>query len=81
MVKAGHEQIPHALLLVQCVLEFPLACGIRNGTPVRIRGVPVGDVIGVTPSLERVNVVVEVCRPHQPEDNRVFKFLPLFDQS
>lgn len=30
------------------------------GTPVRIRGVPVGGVLGVEPSLERVDVLIEV---------------------
>jgi hypothetical protein len=42
------------------VLEFPLACGITAGTPVRIRGVPVGSVLTVNPSLEKVEVLVEV---------------------
>jgi ABC-type transporter Mla subunit MlaD len=42
------------------VLEFPLACGITVGTPVRIRGVPVGSVLSVNPSLEKVEVLVEV---------------------
>ena len=44
----------------QCVLEFPLACGIGVGTPVRIRGVPVGSVLTVNPSLEKVEVLIEV---------------------
>ncbi|CAK0785439.1 hypothetical protein CVIRNUC_008648 [Coccomyxa viridis] len=44
----------------QCVLEFPLACGIGVGTPVRIRGVPVGSVLTVNPSLEKVEVLVEI---------------------
>ena len=48
------------LVIVQCVLEFPLACGITVGTPVRIRGVPVGSVLSVNPSLEKVEVLVEV---------------------
>ncbi|KAG2485513.1 hypothetical protein HYH03_015786 [Edaphochlamys debaryana] len=41
-------------------IEFPLACGITIGTPVRIRGVQVGQVLAVKPSLERVDVLVEV---------------------
>lgn len=41
-------------------VEFPLACGITIGTPLRIRGVQVGQVINVRPSLERVDVMVEV---------------------
>jgi len=44
----------------QAILEFPVACGISVGTPVRIRGVPVGGVLGVQPSLERVDVLVEM---------------------
>ena len=31
-----------------------MACGITVGTPVRIRGVPVGSVLSVQPSLEKV---------------------------
>lgn len=37
-----------------------MACGITVGTPVRIRGVPVGGVLAVQPSLERVDVLVEI---------------------
>lgn len=44
----------------QAILEFPVACGISVGTPVRIRGVPVGSVLSVQPSLERVDVLVEM---------------------
>ncbi|KAL6766321.1 TGD2 [Auxenochlorella protothecoides x Auxenochlorella symbiontica] len=44
----------------QAILEFPVACGISVGTPVRIRGVPVGGVLGVQPSLEKVEVLVEI---------------------
>ena len=44
----------------QAILEFPVACGISVGTPVRIRGVPVGSVLGVQPSLEKVDVLVEI---------------------
>ncbi|KAL3152198.1 hypothetical protein ABBQ32_001285 [Trebouxia sp. C0010 RCD-2024] len=47
----------------QAVLEFPVACGISTGTPVRIRGVPVGSVLSVQPSLEQVNVLVEIKEP------------------
>lgn len=46
-----------------CILEFPSACGIMTGTPVRIRGVPVGSAINVEPSLERVDVYVEMKDP------------------
>lgn len=44
----------------QLILEFPLACGISVGTPVRIREVPVGGVLSVQPSLEKVDVLVEM---------------------
>mmetsp|Transcript_26472 Transcript_26472/g.57755 ORF Transcript_26472/g.57755 Transcript_26472/m.57755 type:complete len:394 (+) Transcript_26472:321-1502(+) len=44
----------------QITIEFPLACGITIGTPVRIRGVQVGQVLNVKPSLERVDVLCEV---------------------
>eukprot|EP00897_Mesotaenium_endlicherianum_P002487 jgi/Mesen1/2266/ME000154S01436 len=44
----------------QAVVEFSQACGITVGTPVRIRGVDVGSVVGVKPSLEKIDVVVEV---------------------
>lgn len=42
------------------VFEFAQACGICNGTPVRIRGVTVGNVIRVNPSLKSIQAVVEV---------------------
>ena len=42
------------------VFEFAQACGICTGTPVRIRGVTVGDVIRVNPSLKSIEAVVEV---------------------
>jgi ABC-type transporter Mla subunit MlaD len=41
-------------------IELPIACGITIGTPVRIRGVQVGQVLNVKPSLERVDVLCEV---------------------
>ena len=44
----------------QAIVEFDQACGITVGTPVRIRGVDIGNVVGVKPSLERIDVVVEV---------------------
>ncbi|CAN4083658.1 unnamed protein product [Withania somnifera] len=47
------------------VIEFEHACGICTGTPVRIRGVNVGNVIRVNPSLRNVEAVVEV------EDDRI----------
>lgn len=42
------------------VFEFQQAQGITVGTPVRIRGVDVGNVVQVRPSLERIDVVVEL---------------------
>lgn len=44
----------------EAIIEFSLAQGISVGTPVRIRGVSVGSVVGVKPSLEKIDVVVEV---------------------
>ena len=38
----------------QAFVEFPFACGIQVGTQVRVRGVKVGNVLSVRPSLERV---------------------------
>ncbi|KAL5052648.1 hypothetical protein RYX36_033330 [Vicia faba] len=40
--------------------EFSQASGISTGTPVRIRGVIVGDVIRVNPSLTSIEAVVEI---------------------
>ncbi|XP_012076181.2 protein TRIGALACTOSYLDIACYLGLYCEROL 2, chloroplastic isoform X1 [Jatropha curcas] len=42
------------------VFEFAQAGGICTGTPVRIRGVTVGNVIKVNPSLRCIEAVVEV---------------------
>ncbi|XP_027341326.1 protein TRIGALACTOSYLDIACYLGLYCEROL 2, chloroplastic isoform X1 [Abrus precatorius] len=42
------------------MFEFDQACGICTGTPVRIRGVTVGDVIRVNPSLRSIEAVVEI---------------------
>lgn len=44
------------------VFEFAQASGICTGTPVRIRGVTVGNVIRVNPSLRNIEAVVEVCQ-------------------
>lgn len=43
------------------VFEFAQASGICTGTPVRIRGVTVGNVVRVNPSLKSIEAVVEVC--------------------
>lgn len=42
------------------VFEFAQASGISTGTPVRIRGVTVGNVIRVNPSLKNIEAVVEI---------------------
>ncbi|XP_054818288.1 protein TRIGALACTOSYLDIACYLGLYCEROL 2, chloroplastic-like isoform X1 [Prosopis cineraria] len=42
------------------VFEFAQACGLSTGTPVRIRGVTVGNVIRVNPSLESIEAVAEI---------------------
>lgn len=42
------------------VFEFPHASGICTGTPVRIRGVNVGNVIRINSSLRNVEAVVEI---------------------
>ncbi|XP_019166252.1 PREDICTED: protein TRIGALACTOSYLDIACYLGLYCEROL 2, chloroplastic [Ipomoea nil] len=42
------------------VFEFDQASGICTGTPVRIRGVNVGNVIRVNPSLKNIEAVAEV---------------------
>eukprot|EP00898_Chlorokybus_atmophyticus_P004060 jgi/Chlat1/4655/Chrsp3S05600 len=44
----------------QAIIEFANACGITVGTPVRVRGVDVGAVVGVRPSLDRIDVHVEI---------------------
>ncbi|MCO5568168.1 hypothetical protein L7F22_021864 [Adiantum nelumboides] len=44
----------------QAVIEFSKANGIRVGTPVRIRGVDVGNVVSVKSSLDSIDVVVQV---------------------
>ncbi|XP_019058469.1 PREDICTED: protein TRIGALACTOSYLDIACYLGLYCEROL 2, chloroplastic-like isoform X2 [Tarenaya hassleriana] len=44
----------------QTVFEFPQASGICTGTTVRIRGVNVGNVIRVNPSLKNIEAVAEI---------------------
>lgn len=45
----------------EAVFEFSQACGICIGTPVRIRGVTVGNVVRVGSSLKCIEAVAEVC--------------------
>ncbi|KAL8513321.1 hypothetical protein ACS0TY_019502 [Phlomoides rotata] len=42
------------------VFEFDQASGISTGTPVRIRGVNVGNVVRINPSLRNIEAVVEI---------------------
>ena len=44
----------------QMKMSFPRAMGITVGTPVRIRGVQVGSVLSVRPSLASVDVLCEI---------------------
>ncbi|KAG2495840.1 hypothetical protein HYH03_006079 [Edaphochlamys debaryana] len=41
-------------------LTLPLATGVLPGTPLRMKGVPMGSVVSARPLLDRVEVVVEV---------------------
>ena len=54
-------QLRYKFLKYLAVFEFAQACGISTGTPVRIRGVTVGIVVRVNPSLRYIEAVVEVC--------------------
>lgn len=53
-------QLRSGLQKYQAVIEFSRANGICVGTPLRIRGVEVGKVIKVTPSLNSIDVFIEV---------------------
>lgn len=54
-------QLRSRLRKYQAVLEFSQACGICMGTPVRIRGVNIGNVIRLNPSLKSIEAIIEVC--------------------
>eukprot|EP01024_Parvocaulis_polyphysoides_P052263 TRINITY_DN5155_c0_g2_i5.p1 TRINITY_DN5155_c0_g2~~TRINITY_DN5155_c0_g2_i5.p1 ORF type:complete len:377 (-),score=49.12 TRINITY_DN5155_c0_g2_i5:256-1386(-) len=57
----------------QIIIQFPNACGIGVGTPVRVRQVQVGSVLGVNPHLDRVDVLAEVNDEHTaiPRNSRI----------
>ncbi|MCL7023413.1 hypothetical protein MKW94_005923 [Papaver nudicaule] len=59
-------QLRSRLRKYQAVLQFTEACGISTGTAVRIRGVTVGSVIRLNPSLKSIDAVIEV------EDDKIF---------
>lgn len=44
----------------QFTISFPVAYGLSIGTPVRIRGVNVGSVVGIKPGMDAVDTMVEV---------------------
>jgi phospholipid/cholesterol/gamma-HCH transport system substrate-binding protein len=48
----------------QATLQFRNACGLIPGSAVRIRGVPIGRVVAVTPTLRNVDVTIEVDEVH-----------------
>eukprot|EP01025_Chloroclados_australasicus_P034030 TRINITY_DN3484_c1_g1_i1.p2 TRINITY_DN3484_c1_g1~~TRINITY_DN3484_c1_g1_i1.p2 ORF type:complete len:390 (+),score=24.42 TRINITY_DN3484_c1_g1_i1:46-1170(+) len=48
----------------QIIVQFPNACGISVGTPVRIRQVQVGNVLSVNAHLDTVDVLAEVSDEH-----------------
>lgn len=60
LVWAKGKQIRARTRRYEAVFEFQQAQGITVGTPVRIRGVDVGQVVQVRPSLERIDVVAEL---------------------
>jgi phospholipid/cholesterol/gamma-HCH transport system substrate-binding protein len=48
----------------EIVVEFPDAKGLKEGTPVRYRGVEIGKVTGVRPTSSTVDVVVSITKPN-----------------
>lgn len=59
----------------RAIFEFPLACGIQIGTPVRVRGVGIGSVLAVKPSMERVDVMVRLRPVHLRERSLHYSLL------
>lgn len=57
-----------------CTVQFPEACSITVGTPVRLRGIQVGSVLNVQPHLDRVDVLIEVTDENTviPRNSRIF---------
>lgn len=58
----------------QCTVQFPEACSITVGTPVRLRGIQVGSVLNVQPHLDRVDVLLEVADENTviPRNSRIY---------
>jgi phospholipid/cholesterol/gamma-HCH transport system substrate-binding protein len=48
----------------EIVVEFPDAKGLKEGTPVRYRGVEIGKVTGVRPTSSTVDVLVSITKPN-----------------
>jgi phospholipid/cholesterol/gamma-HCH transport system substrate-binding protein len=48
----------------EIVVEFPDAKGLKEGTPVRYRGVEIGKVTGVRPTSSTVDVIVSIMKPN-----------------
>lgn len=58
----------------ECSVQFPEACSITVGTPVRLRGIQVGSVLNVQPHLDRVDVLIQVDDEHTviPRNSRLY---------
>jgi phospholipid/cholesterol/gamma-HCH transport system substrate-binding protein len=47
----------------QAIVEFDNAAGMQIGTPVRYRGVKVGQVMAIKPGTDKVNVEIKITQP------------------
>ncbi|HAZ44615.1 MAG TPA: hypothetical protein DCZ55_09050 [Cyanobacteria bacterium UBA11371] len=47
----------------QAIVEFDNAAGMQIGTPVRYRGVKVGQVMAIKPGTDKVNVEIKITEP------------------
>ncbi len=47
----------------QAIVEFDNAAGMQVGTPVRYRGVKVGQVMAIKPGTDKVNVEIKITEP------------------